>query len=171
VPSLDVRPLATRAEYERVVAYFHDADDGYLRGMAVDRAKLPPRDAWLDRMVADAARPDRERELCHVGWYVDDVAVGHSNINKIVYGVEAYIHLHLWRADLRRAGAGSELFRRTATYFRTRFALARIYCEPWADNPAPNRVLAKLGARFVERYRTTPGPINLEQEVNRWVIE
>jgi hypothetical protein len=46
-----------------------------------------------------------------------------------------------------------------------------MYCEPYADNPAPNRVLVKTGFRFIARYRTTPGVINFEQEVNRYVID
>jgi len=171
VTTLDVRPLTSRPDYERVCDYFLTADPAYLRGMGVDATKLLPRDEWLARPLADHERPDRDKQLCYVGWYVDDELVGHSSINKIVYGVEAYIHLHLWRAESRRAGAGTELFRRSANYFRRRFELARLYCEPWAENPAPNRVLAKLGFRLDKRYRTVPGLNHFEQDVNRYVID
>jgi hypothetical protein len=61
--------------------------------------------------------------------------------------------------------------RRSIEVFLRRFALAQLYCEPYAGNPAPNQVLAKVGFRFVRRYRTTPGLINSEQEVNRYVLE
>lgn len=32
-----------------------------------------------------------------------------------------------------------------------------------------NRVMPKSGFRFIKRYRTVPGPINFEQDVNRYV--
>jgi RimJ/RimL family protein N-acetyltransferase len=44
----------------------------------------------------------------------------------------------------------------------------RLYCEPYANNVAPNRVLEKAGFEFVKTDRTVPGPINFEQDVNCW---
>ena len=41
----------------------------------------------------------------------------------------------------------------------------------YAENPGPNRTLAKLGFRLIKRYRTVPGIINFEQEVNRYVMD
>ncbi|MFY9738664.1 MAG: hypothetical protein WAK11_06355, partial [Candidatus Cybelea sp.] len=46
-----------------------------------------------------------------------------------------------------------------------------LYCEPYVENPAPNRALLKLGFRFIKRYRTVPGLINFDQEVNQYVIQ
>ena len=54
-------------------------------------------------------------------------------------------------------------------YFE-RFALESIASEPNADNPAPNRVLRKLGFRLIRRYRTVPTSIAMEQDVNRYEI-
>jgi hypothetical protein len=42
--------------------------------------------------------------------------------------------------------------------------------EPSAGNSAPNRVLEKLGFAFIRRYRTTPGVIAYEQDVNRYEL-
>ena len=47
----------------------------------------------------------------------------------------------------------------------------QLYCEPCAENPARNWVLSKTGFRFLKRYRTTPGLINFEREVSRYVID
>ena len=49
------------------------------------------------------------------------------------------------------------------------FSLKRLYCEPSVDNPAPNRALLKSDFCFIKRYRTVPGPINFEQDVNQYV--
>ena len=60
--------------------------------------------------------------------------------------------------------------RRSANFYFERFNLKKLVCEPWAENLAPNRVLEKLGFAFVRRYRTTPGVIAYEQDVNRYEL-
>lgn len=168
--AVEVRPFTTIDEFERVVDYFLNADEAYLRGMGVDPVLLPERDVWLASLVADLERDDRKKKTCYVAWIHNGVPVGHSNINKIVYGEEAFIHLHMWRPELRNSGIGAEFFKRSAQMFLDRFELKRLVCEPWAENPAPNRVLLKTGFTFVRRYRTVPGPIQREQEVNRYEL-
>lgn len=168
---LAVTAFSSAAEYEGVLDYFLDADEPFLRGMGVDPQKLPQRAAWLARLLPDLTRPDEQKRTFYLGWDHDGVRVGHSNVNPLVYGDHAYVHLHLWDPRARCAGLGTKFFRRSVEIFFRRFALQRLYCEPYAENPAPNRVLAKVGFRLVKRYRTTPGLINYEQEVNRYVME
>jgi RimJ/RimL family protein N-acetyltransferase len=169
--TLDIRPFTSHADYERMLDYFFQVDDAFLKGMGVDPAKRSTRESWLDRLLPDLDREDRDKRAYYLGWFNDGVPMGHCNVNKIKYGQEAYLHLHLWDQTLRGAGLGTELVRMSANTFIRRFELQHLYCEPYADNPAPNRVLAKLGFRLIKRYRTTPGIINFEQAVNRYVIE
>ena len=154
-----------------MVEYFLTADEPFLRGMGVDPDKLPERGAWLERLLPDLLRPDAQKQAFYLGWDYRGRRVGHCNVNQLLYGERAFTHLHLWDAGARRAGLGTEFLRRSVPLFFQRFALQRLYCEPYAANPAPNRVLSKAGFRFLERYRTTPGLINFEQEVNRYVID
>ena len=168
---LQVTPFSSTADYERVLDYFLGADESFLRGMGVDPNKLPQRAAWLERLLPDLTRPDSHKQTFYLGWDRDGNRVGHCNLNPLVYGDRAHVHLHLWDAGARRAGLGTEFLRRSIDLFFQRFALQRLYCEPYADNPAPNRVLTKAGFRLVERHRTTPGLINFEQEVNCYVLE
>jgi RimJ/RimL family protein N-acetyltransferase len=114
--------------------------------MGVDRLKLPERDRWLDALLADHEKADRERDRFYLVWIFRGRRVGHSSINKIVPGAEAFIHLHLWNSRLRRAGLGTEFVRRSAAFYFERFNLQKLV---WAKNPAPNRVLEKLGFAFV----------------------
>ncbi|MBV9148376.1 MAG: GNAT family N-acetyltransferase [Candidatus Eremiobacteraeota bacterium] len=153
-----------------MIDYFLDADDAYLRGMGADRSRFPSRDDWLREVLADQERPDNRKDRLYVGWFYDDRLVGHSSINQIEIGEQAYIHLHLWDAALRRSGVGTEFFRKSVLYFRRRLHLKRVICEPYAGNSAPNRVLEKLGFTFVGRFNKIPGPINYEQDVNRWEL-
>ena len=170
VDEIEVRPFSSRQEYELMLDYFYKADDPFLRGMGVDRLKLPERNKWLDALLADHEKPDGEKDRFYLVWIFRGQRVGHSSINNIVLGTKAYIHLHLWESQLRRAGLGTEFVRRSAAFYFERFNLQKLVCEPWAENPAPNRVLEKLGFAFVRRYRTTPGVIAYEQDVNRYEL-
>ena len=157
-------------DFEPIVDYFHGAGEVALRAMGVDPARLPARQDWLATMLAQHRASDRETERGYVTWLHHGAPVGHSSLSHIAYGDRANIHLHLWRAPLRARGLGTIWFRLSAAYFAEQFALKTIVCEPYADNPAPNRVLTKLGFTFVRRYRTIPGPLNFEQDVNRWEL-
>jgi RimJ/RimL family protein N-acetyltransferase len=170
IDEIEVRPFSRREEYELMLDYFYKADDSFLRGMGVDRLKLPQRDKWLDALLADHDKPDEKRDRFYLVWMFRGERVGHSSINKIVAGVEAYIHMHLWNSRLRRGGLGGEFVRQSAKFYFERFNLRKIICEPWAENLAPNRVLEKLGFTFVRRYRTVPAVIAYEQDVNRYEL-
>jgi len=60
--------------------------------------------------------------------------------------------------------------RKSANFYFDRFQLKKLLCEPWAENHAPNRVLEKLGFTLVKRYKTIPGVIAYEQEVNHYEL-
>ena len=151
-----------------VVNYFHQLGDERLRGMGVDPAKLPAIDVWTSLIEEDLARPLSERQFYYLIWQINAEPVGHCNLNQIVFADHAYMHLHLWHADHRRSGIGTELARASVHRFFERFQLQSLYCEPYANNPAPNKTLPKLGFHLLKSYDTTPGWINYHQTVNRW---
>lgn len=165
----EVRPFADEREYARMVDYFLTADDEFLRGMGVARNRLPARDEWIASAIRDHHRPVHEKERAYLAWLYDGTLIGHSSLTKIMVGEKAFIHLHIWSPGYRREGLGTDFFRFSAERFARECSLKRLFCEPFADNPSPNRVLPKAGFRFVKRYRTTPGPINFEQDVNQYV--
>src|ERR1041385_7108208 len=138
---VQVRPFAERDEYERMIDYFLTADDAALAAMGVDRSRFPSREEWLAAVVLDHARPREQKERGYLAWVYDGVVIGHSSINKIRFGEDAFIHLHLWERVRRRGGLGTVFFRLSAESFSRDFKLRRLYCEPYADNPAPNHVL------------------------------
>jgi RimJ/RimL family protein N-acetyltransferase len=139
--------------------------------MGVDSSKLPKREEWLNRLLAEHTKPVERKKFFYVIWLLNSEPVGHSNINKISFGDEAYMHLHLWHADRRKKGMGFELMKKSIPYYFDRFQLKRLYCEPSAFNEAPNSTLRKLGFKFIKQYNTTPGWINLFQTVNSWYLD
>ena len=97
--------------------------------------------------------------------------VGHSNINDIVFGQQAYMHLHLWNPGDRQKGNGTYFIAGSLQYYFEKFRLEKIYCQPNAANDAPNKTLEKAGFTFIKKYETIPGWLNFKQHVNLWVME
>ena len=152
-------------------AYFHDATDEHLALLGVDRAKLPDPAPWRAEFEEQFRRPVRERTSDGVVWELDGVMIGFSTIDRIMFGDEAFMHLHIIDPGRRRAGLGTQLVVRSARHYLDAFELDRLYCEPHAFNPAPNRTLQRAGFRHLSTQVTTPGPLNLRQTTNRWVLE
>jgi RimJ/RimL family protein N-acetyltransferase len=164
---LSVRELQ-ESDIARIVEYWLTADTTFLLGMGVDLAKVPSGKEWKEIINEQFILPTPVKKVYFVIWLLNNVPVGHSNINKIVFGEDASMHLHLWNIQIRHHGMGLTFVRLSLPCFFDNFRLKKIYCEPYALNPAPNRLLAKAGFTFVKKYTTIPGWLNFEQEVNRW---
>ena len=151
----------------QVVDYFVNAEADYLTGMGASKDKLPPREQWTAAIQKELDKPNEEKQLYYVIWEVDGKSIGHSNINNISFGKEAFMHLHIWDKD-RRFGNGLELVRQSIPKYFQHFELEKLRCEPYALNPAPTKVLEAVGFEFVETYETTPSIICFPQLVRRY---
>ncbi|MBS1917347.1 MAG: GNAT family N-acetyltransferase [Bacteroidetes bacterium] len=158
------------SDFEKIADYFLDADEDFLLGMGVDSSKLPTKNEWIQILAEDFSKPYEQKKFFYIIWQFDHQPVGHSNINKIIFGEEAFMHLHLWENSSRKSGAGVELLTMTLPFYFSIFRLKNLYCEPSASNPAPNKTLQKLGFDFIMQYDTTPGWLNFHQTVNRWCM-
>ncbi len=168
-PTLTVREMRL-ADVEIRINYFHDASAEYLLAMGVDRTRLPTRAEWRAFYEEDCARPIQERLNYAVVWELDGQPVGFSSADHIVFGKEAFMHLHILNAGRRRAGLGAEFVKESAKSYFEVLHLERIFSEPNAFNVAANRTLQRAGFRFLFTHETTPGPINLLQIANRWEL-
>jgi RimJ/RimL family protein N-acetyltransferase len=153
------------------IKYFHEASDDYLLALGVDRALLPTPEAWLSFHERDFERPLKERENYSLVWELDGQAVGFSSLDHIVFGQEAFMHLHIVEPSRRRRGLGAHFVTLSASKYFEVFELMHLYCEPNALNTAPNRTLQRAGFTYLFSHETIPGPINLRQVTTRWVLE
>ena len=153
-----------------IVDYFIYAKPDFLSGMGVDVSKLPARDEWITILRKELRVEDRKKMFYYIVWEMDDEPIGHSNINKITFDQEAYIHLHMWKEKKRQKGIGLQFVKMTLPYYFSKFRLKNLFCEPYTLNPAPNKTLIKAGFEFIEEYETIPGWINFHQKVNRYVM-
>jgi [ribosomal protein S5]-alanine N-acetyltransferase len=158
-------------DVDHILHYWTSASPDFLIGMGVDLSKMPPPEAMHAAISAQLLQDYPEKQSYAIIWEIDGVPAGHSNVNNIIFGEEAYMHLHLWHSERRRQGVGPQLVRMTVPFFFKNLQLKRLYCEPYAYNPAPNRALEKAGFHFEKCYRTVPGSFSSEQEVNRWVLD
>jgi RimJ/RimL family protein N-acetyltransferase len=168
-PTLSIRELRT-SDIDSITDYWLTSDQAYLERMGVDTTKMPTREEWRDMLAAQLNTPLKEKKSYALIWEVDGQAIGHSNINKIIFGQEAYMHLHIWHPQIRNKGYGVQLIRLSLPYYFNNYQLQTLYCEPYVLNPAPNRTLDRAGFRTVKEYVTTPGWINFEQPVRLWAM-
>jgi RimJ/RimL family protein N-acetyltransferase len=166
---LSVRELQKK-DIDPITDYWLDSDPAFLQAMGVDVNRMPGRNEWKEMLSEQLNQSYSKKKSYCIIWQVDNKPVGHSNINKITFGEEAYMHLHIWYNDTRKKGYGTTLIKMTLPCFFEKYKLKKLYCEPYALNPAPNKTLEKAGFEFVKEYITTPGWLNFEQPVNLWVM-
>lgn len=166
---LEVREIK-ETDIASIIGYFLNAEVDFLRGMGVDQTKLPTKDVWAELILSEYHKPLQEKQFYYLIWEVDGMAVGHSNINKIEFGQSGYMHLHLWDSRSRKQGIGTDLIKLSIPHYFEKFELQSLFCEPYAHNPGPNKVLGKTGFYLNKTYDTTPGWINFHQTVNSYEL-
>jgi len=126
---------------------------------------------WRQRYELDHPKPLPERASFEIVWLLNDEVVGFSTVDKLVFGEQANMHLHLVEPDRRRSGMGVQFVRMSARLYFDTLELRRIFCQPNALNTAPNRTLQAAGFRYVKTLMTAPSPLNYRQPITRWVLE
>ena len=157
-------------DIEIIADYFITASTDYLEGMGVDKNKFPKRDEYIVKLQHELTKPYSEKELYYIVWEQNGKAVGHSNVNNIIFGEVATMHLHVWNPQLRQNGLGTQFLKKTIPLYFKNLELKKLICQPYAKNISPNKTLQKVGFNFVKNYKTVPGPINFYQEVNLYEI-
>lgn len=169
MPELSVRPL-TEKDIPLIADYWLNATPEFLINMGVDLKKMPDRKQWEESLQKQLQTPIPDKPSFCLIWEANGLPSGHCNINKIVFGKEAFMHLHLWQTTDRQRGMGEHLVRLSLPFFFDLYELQNLYCEPHANNPAPNKTLKKVGFQWLKEYVTIPGWLNYEQPVNLWQL-
>ncbi len=148
--------------------YWLQNEPSFMVGMGVDLDQLPAEEDFRKMLLEQIKLPIREKRSYAIIWELDGQPIGHCNVNQIIFGKSAFMHLHLWNSGHRQKGMGLQLLKMTIPHFFKDLQLQELFCEPYAENPAPNKAVEKLGFTFVKRHICVPGSLNFEQEVNRW---
>lgn len=167
--NLSVRPLQAE-DLEALTNYWLNSSDDHMLKMGVDLNKLPPKNILLQSFREQINLPINEKSSYALIWLLNDIPVGHCNVNQIQFGKQAFMHLHLWDNTNRQKGLGMQFVKLSIPHFFKYLDLQQLFCEPYALNPAPNKTLEKLGFTLVKEHITTPGFLNFEQPVKRWLL-
>ena len=167
---LDVREMRFE-ETSLVIDYFHSSTPEHLEMLGVDPTRLPPRDVWASLFKSLYGLPLAERRGFFLIWLADGRPVGFSSCDKIVFGVQANMHLHVTEPARRQRGIGEKCVRQSVDIYFQMLKVNQLFCEPNAFNVGPNRTLQRAGFKYVKTHMTVPGPLNFHQAVNRWLIE
>ena len=159
------------AEADVVIDYFQQATPEHLETLGVDPTRLPAAESWRERLRQQCALPFEQKNIVLLIWLSDGRPIGFSTADKIRYGEQANMHLHVIEPERRHQGVGAECVRRGVDIYFQQLKLKRLFCEPNAFNVAPNRTLQKAGFKYLKTHMTVPGPLNFHQAVTRWVIE
>ena len=157
-------------DIDLIADYWLKSDSDFLISMGVDLSKLPIRNELVEMLKAQVNSSIQDKKSYAFIWELNGRQIGHSNVNRIEFGEVATMHLHLWKSENRKKGIGTELVKMTLPFYFEKLEIKKLICEPYALNPSPNRTLEKIGFEFVKKYRTIPGTLNFEQEVNRWEL-
>jgi RimJ/RimL family protein N-acetyltransferase len=169
INALSVREMV-EDDIEHFVRYWEEASPAHLEGMGVDLSKRPTRELFEKLVTSQLGQPMEERKAYFLTWVKDGHPVGSLHVNQIVFGKQAYMHLHLWDSENRQKGMGQKLVKKSLPFFFENLNLQQLFCEPYALNPAPNKTVEKLGFTFVIQHTTIPGASNFEQLVNLWKL-
>jgi len=157
-------------DIEMIVRYFLESSPQYLSGMGAESSLLPREEEWIRFIICEMHKTRKAQEIFYVIWEVNNSPVGHSNINNISFGNEAFMHLHLWNAANRQQGWGTRFVMESLEYYFSYFNLKQIKCEPFELNLAPAKTLEKAGFEFQRTYRTIPSTICFRQQVNSYLL-
>ena len=166
---LSVREIQIE-DIDPLLNYWFTSTPEHLIGMGADPKKLPPRDVFRKNLEQQIGQSYPEKKSYALIWWNENQPIGHSNVNDIIFGKSAFMHLHSWYPKNRKKGMGAQLLRNTLPYYFKNLELEVLYCQPYALNPAPNRTLPKLGFEFLKKYSCIPGYLNFEQEVNLYQL-
>lgn len=158
-------------EVDVIIDYYHQSSSEDLEAIGIDPTRLPEPEKWLDRYALDYAKPIEKRQMFLAIWESAEGPVGFSTTDKIAYGQQATMHLHILNSQSRAIGIGARCLKETVKLYFEALQLQRLFCEPSAFNIAPNRTLQKTGFKYLKTYRTVPGPLSYEQAVTRWVFD
>ncbi len=166
---LSVREIK-ESDIPLIINYWFSSGPDFLTGMGVDLNKIPAKENWQPMLTEQILLPYEQKKSYATIWELNGKPIGHCNVNDITFGEKAYMHLHIWYAEVRKMGLGAQFIQLSLPFFFKNLLLKKVCCDPYALNTAPNKTLSKAGFTFIKEYFGFPGSFSFEQPANHWEI-
>lgn len=151
-----------------ILGYWKNASQEELLAMGISLNHVSVLDNLGGRLEKQLQLPYEKKGAFVFVAFVGEQAVGHCYVNNLLFGKEAFMHLHIWKSNTHKKGLGSQMVKECIPHFFEKLKLQTLFCEPAAMNPAPNKTLEKIGFRFIKRHTTIPSGWTFQMEVNLW---
>ena len=151
-----------------IVGYWNNSSTDDLLAMGIDINNIEPLRNLGDRLEGQLELPYKNKAAYVLVVMMDEKRIGHCYVNNLIFGEEAFMHLHIWESNKHKKGIGSEMVRQSIPHFFEKLKLQTLFCEPAAMNPAPNKTLERIGFKLIKRHTTIPAGWTFPMEVNRW---
>ncbi|WP_340200786.1 GNAT family N-acetyltransferase [Ascidiimonas sp. W6] len=159
------------SDIDLLANYWYESSHEHLKSMGADKNLLPAYKDFCKMLKTQIQYPYQKKQAYALIWMFKGEAIGHCNVNQIVFERKAYMHLHLWESKSRKRGMGTALVKQSLPYFFENLKLEELFCEPFALNHAPNNLLKSMGFTYLKEHITKPGNINYIQPVKLWVLK
>ena len=84
---LSVREIQL-SDIEPLADYWFKSDPQFLVNMGVDLSKMPTRADWKQMLIEQIDQSYEEKQSYCIIWMLNGEPVGHSNVNRIVFGIQ-----------------------------------------------------------------------------------
>ena len=159
---------AQKNDIQHIVGYWDNSSTEDLLAMGIDVNNIDPLKNLGDRLEKQLSLKNEDKAAFVMIAMMDEKPVGHCYVNNLIFGNEAFMHLHIWQNNSHKKGMGSEMVRQSIPHFFEKLKLQTLFCEPAAMNPGPNKTLERIGFEFIKKHTTIPAGWTFQLEVNRW---
>lgn len=158
-------------DIQHIVGYWDNSTTEELLAMGIDVNNIETLKHLGDRLKGQLKLPYKEKGAFVLIASDGEEPVGHCYVNNLIFGKEAFMHLHIWQTSSHKKGMGSEMVRQSIPHFFEKLKLQTLFCEPSANNPGPNKTLERIGFKFIKKHITVPAGWTFKLEVNRWEMD
>ncbi|MFK8005079.1 MAG: GNAT family N-acetyltransferase [Saprospiraceae bacterium] len=155
-------------DIQYIVGYWNNASTEDLLAMGIDVNNIDTLKNLGARLEKQLMLSNEDKAAFVLVALLDKKPIGHCYVNNLIFGKEAFMHLHIWQNNSHKKGMGSAMVRQSIPYFFEKLKLQTLFCEPAAMNLGPNKTLEKIGFKFIKKYTTIPAGWTFQMEVNRW---
>jgi RimJ/RimL family protein N-acetyltransferase len=154
--NIKIRELQA-SDIDGIIAYFHFLSAADLAQIGIDDASLKREDDWKNWFEQNLYQSLNKLAAYFLVWELDEVMVGFTFVDRIVYGEDAYLYMYLIKPQLRKSGYGQKLLQQSIKTLFDQFKFDQLYCESSAINTQAQRALQACGFKYVKTHNQ-PSP-------------
>jgi RimJ/RimL family protein N-acetyltransferase len=156
------------SDIEGIIAYFQRLSAVELVEMGIDSTSLKLEDDWKKWFEQNLYQSLYKVAAYFLIWDIDDVMVGFTFVDRIVYGRDAYMHMYLIQPQLRKSGHGQKFMRQSTKALFNQFKFDELYCEPSAINTEAQRALQACGFKYVKTHNKPSPDFAYKVPLSQW---